>query len=137
MQKFLLIILFFTTLLFSSDMKNPEKIFQKKCQMCHALNKPTNETELRLKAAPDIFTTMKNLTKGIDALEEPKTKEDLRKLVIEFIKDYSFNPEKEKGYCEEMVYKSFNVMPSLKGFIKEEELNIVAPWIYDNFAPKD
>ena len=27
------------------------------------------------------------------------------------------------------------MMPSLKGFITEDELDVVLPWVYDNFKP--
>ena len=35
-----------------------------------------------------------------------------------------------------MVVKRFGRMPSLKGFLSEEELDVVVPWVYDSFKPQ-
>jgi len=61
---------------------------------------------------------------------------ELRALSIEFLKDYINEPTRAKGYCEDMSYNKFGKMPSLKGFIKKSELDIVVPWVIDNFSPK-
>lgn len=121
---------------FSSDLTEPQTIYLKKCQMCHALDYPNSVEEKNAMAAPNILTVMKNISKGIDAIEEPKTKEELKILVVDFMKDYIYNPVPSKSYCEDSVFKRYDYMPSLKGFISEEELDIVLPWVYDNFTPK-
>lgn len=114
----------------------PEEIYQKKCAMCHNTYGPESYDELKAMVAPPITTAMKSVTIGTDAIEEPQTKEALRELTIAFIKDYMFYPSKEKAFCEEIVFKNFNTMPSLKGFITQEQLDKVIPYVYDTFAPK-
>lgn len=122
---------------FSNNLTDPQTIYLKKCQMCHALDYPDSLEEKKAMAAPNILTVMKNISIGVDAIEEPKTKEELRSLVIEFMADYIYNPTPDKSYCEDIVFKKFNYMPSLKGFITPKELDIVLPWVYDNFTPKE
>ncbi|RXJ58177.1 hypothetical protein [Candidatus Marinarcus aquaticus] len=136
MLRILVIISFFITLLLSKDLNNPAKIYTKKCLMCHAVNAPENEREQALMAAPYITLAMKSVSYGVDAIEEPKNNKELRKLVIEHIEDYIFNPSQDKSYCEQIIFDQFRNMPSLKGFISQKEAQLVAPWIYDNFAPE-
>ena len=114
-----------------------QEIFSKKCEMCHDIYGPQTFQEQKDMVAPTITLAMKSVTIGTDAIEEPKTKAELKKLTIEFLKDYILHPHKDKAYCEETVFKRFNTMPSLKGFITQEQLDIVLPYVYDNFAPKD
>lgn len=136
MFKSILSLLLLVFVLEAKDLKEPALIFQKKCQMCHNLNAPNSVQERDAMVAPYIRLSLKSVTVGIDAVEEPKNNEELRELAIEHIKDYIFNPTKDKSYCEEVIFEKFRYMPSLKRFISQEEANIVAPWIYDNFAPK-
>lgn len=137
MFKILISSLIISLTLFANSTREADLIYLKKCQMCHALNHPTTQEEKKSQAAPNILTVMKNLTIGIDAIEEPKTKEELRELVIEFMKEYIYEPIPRKGYCEDSVYKSYGFMPSLKNFITKEEMEVVIPWVYDTFSPKE
>ena len=137
MIKILALLVTFFSFVFSNNLTEPQTIYLKKCQMCHALDYPDSVEEKNASAAPNILTVMKNISKGIDAIEEPKTKEELKILVVEFMKDYIYNPSPKKSYCEDSVFKRYDYMPSLKGFISEDELDIVLPWVYDNFIPKE
>ena len=136
MLRNLFVFLFLALFSFGNNLTNPQTIYQKKCQMCHALDYPETLEEKKAQVAPNMLMTMKNINIGIEAIEEPKNKEELRKIVIEFMNDYIFNPSPEKSYCEEIIFKNFDYMPSLKGFISEKEAQIVTPWIYDTFSPK-
>jgi len=86
--------------------------------------------------APPIFIAMRCVVVGVDAIEDPSSQKELRSLSIEFLKDYLKEPTRDKGYCEDMSYKKFGSMPSLKGFISDKQLDIVAPWVFDNYSPK-
>ncbi len=136
MFKNLSVFLFLASFIFANNLTEPKIIYEKKCQMCHALDYPDNMEEKKAQVAPNILMVMRNINIGIEAVEEPKNKEELRKLVIEFMNDYVFNPSPQKSYCEEVIFKHFDYMPSLKGFISKKEAAIVMPWIYDNFSPK-
>lgn len=135
MSRLLLILSVFALSLVAKEYKDPSLIFAKKCQMCHALRGPQNDMEKRLTAAPNMPLAMKSVSVGIDAIEEPKDKATLRKLVIAHIEEYIFNPGQDKSYCEQIIFDKFKTMPTLKGFISQNEAKLVAPWIYDNFAP--
>ncbi len=119
----------------ANEMKNPEMIYAKKCAMCHTTNKPTSKIEKMKLVAPPITMAMKSVTIGIDAIEDPQDKKLLRKMSIQFMKDYFNKPVRDDSYCEDMIFKKFNLMPSMNGFVKPNELDIVLPWVYDNFAP--
>ena len=135
MIKAILLICTLTLFANAKELKDPEVIYLKKCQMCHALQGPENMEEKRAMAAPYITLAMKSVVTGVDAIEEPKNNKELRALVIEHIEDYIFNPTADKSYCEDIIFKNYNYMPSLKRFITPKQASIVAPWIYDNFAP--
>lgn len=119
----------------ASHMTNPEMIFSKKCAMCHTINKPKSKSEKMKMVAPPITMAMKSLTIGIDAIEDPQDKKLLRKMSIQFMKDYFNKPVRDDSYCEDKIFEKFNLMPSMNGFVKPSELDIVIPWVYDNFAP--
>lgn len=124
-----------TTSLQAKEIKNPEMIFAKKCEICHHLTKPHNKEMKKKMAAPPIRIVMKNLMIGIDAIEEPVNKKELDSMTIAFIEDYLFAPSREKSYCEDISFKKFGMMPSMTGFLTKNQAAIVAPWVVENFAP--
>lgn len=136
MIKVLLFVFGFTLFVEAVEIKEPSLIYLKKCQMCHALEGPDNMEEKRAMSAPYITLAMNSVVIGVDAIEEPKNYKELRDLVISHIEDYIFNPTSDKSFCEDIIFKKYNYMPSLERFITKEQAKIVAPWIYDNFAPE-
>lgn len=48
----------------------------------------------------------------------------------EFLKDYLYNPDLSKTICLEGVIRHFEVMPSMKGKISEEEISEVNHFLY-------
>lgn len=134
--KFMIFIALFTINLYAQKPFSAQQLFEKKCAMCHNINGPQTYEEKKAMVAPPITLAMKSVTIGIDALEEPKTKEELRQQTLAFLSDYIMRPHQDKAFCEETIFKRFQTMPSLKGFIKEQELKIVLEYVYDNFAPK-
>jgi hypothetical protein len=127
--------LLFACSAWAENLTQPEVIFQKKCQMCHSLTAPENDVQKKAMVAPYMSLAMKSVTIGIDAMEEPKNNEELRRLTIEHIEDYIFKPTAEKSFCEDIIFEQFRYMPSLERFISIKEAKIVAPWVYDTFAP--
>lgn len=121
--------------LFAKELRAPEVLFMKKCVMCHVMERPQNKLERKAMAAPAIKTVVAGAVITIDAVEGPMKDEDLRTASIEFMKDYFFNPSKDKANCEGFVVKKFGLMPSMKGFVSKEEMDILVPWVYDNFKP--
>lgn len=135
MKKILILSLALLVSLWSKNLTNPETIYIKKCQSCHKMQSPINDKESFETSAPYITLAMKSVVTGIDAIEEPKNNKELRALVIEHIEDYIFNPTADKSFCEDIIFKKYDYMPSLTRFISKKEAAIVAPWIYDSFAP--
>lgn len=136
MARVTLFILSLLVCAWSENLTQPEVIFQKKCQMCHSISAPNNDAEKKAMVAPYMSLTLKSVTIGIDALEEPKNNAELRRLSIAHIEDYIFHPSPEKSFCEDIVFEQFRYMPSLERFISIKEAKIVAPWVYDTFAPE-
>ncbi len=122
--------------LLAKEPRAPQELFVKKCAMCHLMERPETKEARKLMAAPAIKTVMAGSIITLDALEGPMSDEKLRETSIEFIKDYLFNPSKDKANCEDFVVRKYGVMPSMKGFVTKEEMDILIPWVYDNFKPE-
>jgi cytochrome c len=133
MKTKLFLSILFTSSLFAQD---PFIIYQKKCAMCHIMVKPHDMEENKKIVAPPMPVAMRSVVIGTDAIEMPESEAELRKLSIAFLIDYVQKPSQDKGYCEDKSYRRFGAMPSLKGFITKKQIDIVIPWIYDNFKPK-
>ena len=131
-----LILAFATSSVQAKEASTAVKIFEKKCAMCHMTSKPKNKLEKSMMVAPPIAVATRSVIIGVDAIEGPVSDKELRELSIEFLTDYLYEPTRDKGYCEDMSYKKFGAMPSLKGFISKEELDIVVPWVIDNYTPE-
>ena len=123
------------TTLIAKEPRGPEVIFQKKCAMCHIVGKPKNKLVKKKMSGPPIDVAMKSLVITIDAVDGPFKDDELREESITFLKDYLINPTRDKTNCEDMVVRKFGMMPSLKGFISNEELDIVVDWTYDTYKP--
>jgi len=114
-----------------------EKVFDKVCAACHIKTITKEETMKRfntLKAPPmiEVSNQLKKNIKIVDDLDD----EIHRAVVIAFIKDYAIYPHMDKAMCESMALEHFNLMPSQKGKLTEEELNAVAAWTYDYYIGK-
>lgn len=111
------------------------KIYKQKCFSCHAefiefsklaQNFENENRDLKLKAP-----TINQLSYRLKQMIGDSSDEEFHLFeVSEFIKDYTINPDKSKTKCLDIVMKNFEVMPSLKDKISEEELEAVAQWIY-------
>ena len=106
-------------------------LFYQKCNVCHIDSRPTKEQAPYL-LAPPIMGVMHHVKNGIKA-DNPKEK---RAKAIAFIVDYVHNPDKSKSLCEEHAIKKFGLMPSLRNAVTQEEIRLIANYLYDNFPPK-
>lgn len=111
-------------------------LFEKKCQMCHSSTLPKTQSEQQKMVSPPMAVVMKNTVMGIEAeLDAGASDAEIRKITIPFMKEYLYYPERKKSNCEDISFDRFGMMPSLKGFITDEELDVVLPWVYDSFKP--
>ena len=129
-------ILFIITLsLWANDGK---VLFTKYCTSCHTPFIPMlklkenfldhNNSLLKLKA-PTLNQLSYRLKQRIG---DPKGDEELHRMeVTAFMSDYVYNPDKDKSVCLEEILSQFKTMPSLKGKIKEEELESIGEYLYD------
>ena len=113
-----------------------EKIFEAKCSSCHVKSMPMqtllkNFLEegnklLNLKAPTgnQISFRLKSQIGNKDDVEF-QIEED-----IDFLKEYLVNPDKTNTICLEGVVKHFDVMPSMKDKISEEEIEDVTFFLY-------
>ena len=100
-----------------------EELFKNKCASCHSTTRPTDMNRV---VAPAIMGVMRHVK-----MSYPNKKD-----AVAFIKDYVVNPTKEKAVCMPMKIKRFGLMPSQKGNVTDEELEVIANWMFDNFPPK-
>ncbi len=106
-----------TTLLSNSA----DDIFQQKCSTCHTKTAPQNRADA---LAPPFSGVIKHV----------KMRYPDRDRAVAFIVDYVMHPSEEKSVCNKSKLKRFGIMPSQKGAITQHELEIVAKWMFDNFA---
>ena len=102
---------------------NAKELFISKCASCHSLSRPTDMSKV---VAPAIMGVMRHVKMSY---------RDKDKAIL-FIKDYILNPSLDKAICKPQKIKRFGLMPSQKGVVSEKELDIILPWVYDNFPPK-
>jgi len=101
-----------------------QELFKNKCASCHITSKPTIISNL---VAPAIMGVMRHVKMSYPSKDK----------AVAFMKDYILNPSKEKAICMPQKIAKFGIMPTQKGIVSEKELDIILPWIYDNFPPKN
>jgi len=102
--------------LVASDMA--EKLFVEKCAVCHSLQKK----EFSEMVAPPARGVMFHMNNAFSSKEKMK----------EHIVDFVMNPSEDKAICKSI--KRFGLMPSQKGAISNNELDIVADWMIVNLS---
>ncbi len=100
-----------------------EALFDTKCMACHSKMRPTDMSKV---VAPALMGVMRHV----------KMKYPNKSDAVAFMKDYIFNPTKEKSICTPQKIERFGLMPSQKGIVTDEELDTILPWMFDNFPPK-
>lgn len=111
-------------------------LYKQKCSMCH--NEMTSVDEVNKNIAtmkaPPIMEVSSHLKKMISVNNDD---EDVkRELVLTFMRDYIINPSIDKSLCRLGALDRFDVMPSQKGNLTDEELHVVTEWVYDHFEGK-
>ncbi|QOR61487.1 thioredoxin family protein [Sulfurovum sp. ST-21] len=134
MRALWLIVLFLMPLF---ALEEGEKVYEKKCSVCHETYIPMSELKenflknnniLKLKA-PTLNQLSFRLKQQIG---NPRGDEDIHRMEVEaFISEYLKEPDLQKSLCLKDVIQYFDVMPSMKGEISEEEIAAVSKFIYD------
>lgn len=102
-------------------------LLQSKCASCHNLDIPS-ETYPEEKAPP-----MMAVAFHVYDFIEVSTPADKIPTSIFFVKDYVFNPTKEKSFCDQKSLEDYGLMPSQKGNLSEEELEAIAIYMFDHY----
>ena len=102
------------------DASQGKTLFTQKCAACHTLGRPA---DMNTVVAPALNGVMRHLKMRFPE----KTK------AVAFIKDYVINPSESKAICMPQKIKRFGLMPSQKGAVSPEELEIIANWMFDNY----
>ena len=125
------------SLMASEQKVDGEQVFEKKCASCHIKMITADETKKIFKTlkAPPMVEVSKQLKQNIKIVDDLDD-EIHRAVVIAFIKDYVVYPHLDKSMCDAMALDKFDLMPSLKGKLSEEELTAVATWVYDYYVGK-
>jgi len=116
-----------------------EAVYQRDCAACHERFVPTElllrnffEEEnrlLRLKA-PTINQIAFRLKQQIG---DPDGDVEFQLMeVVEFVKDYVYEPDRQKSVCVPAVLERFETMPGMRGKISEADLEAAAAWIYEH-----
>ena len=131
MKKILLIILALLILFANplmADEHETEKIetlIENNCASCHVLGMPRPSSISSL-PAPPMNAIIFHLKKEIKSHKKQK----------EFIVNYSLNPKPEQSICDMTKVNKFGVMPSLKGKVSKEHLNLIATTLLKKFPTK-
>jgi cytochrome c len=99
---------------------NGKELFTQKCAVCHTLGKPADMSTV---VAPVLNGVMRHL----------KMTHSEKSAGVAFIKDYAMNPSESKALCMPEKIKRFGLMPSQKGNVTPEELEVIANWMFDNY----
>ena len=102
---------------------NAEKLFTKKCMVCHVKIRPDDTSKLM---APPISGVLNHVKQNFASEDK----------AVKFIVDYVLNPTREKAVCMPENIKKFGLMPSQNGAVSKDELEEIAEWLYKNFPPK-
>ncbi len=98
-----------------------------KCASCHNLDMPP-ETSPDEPAPPMMavaFHVYDFIKVSTPAEKVPSS--------IAFVKDYVFNPTKEKSFCDEKSLNDYGLMPSQKGKLSEDEVEAIAIYMFDHY----
>ncbi len=103
-----------------------EALFETNCAICHMTEKPTPQTRATM-LAPPAMGVMFNLKTAF---------KDDKVATLAFMRDYVIEPSATKAKCIPQAIKRFGIMPSVKGTLTPEQLEVVTEYMYDTFPPK-
>jgi uncharacterized low-complexity protein len=108
----------------ADDELTGQKVFDSKCVACHFEQMPEKMSDLKAPPMSRISAKVKH------AFDDNKTQ------FVAFVADYIQDPSEEKAKCMARAIKNFGIMPAIGKAMSEEERNVVANWMFDNFDEK-
>jgi hypothetical protein len=114
------------------------EVFKNNCASCHLgdISKANFMKQFKTVKAPPMIEISNRLKDTIKIISHNENEEDIHRFaVISFIKEYVKHPSFDYYMCNEAAVRRFDVMPAMT-HLKEQELQAVAEWIYDEFEGK-
>ena len=118
------VLLFATLLSVNAEEVTGQTIYDNKCAACHTLEMPDDMSTMK---APPMSKVSAKIKHSFD---------DNKTAFVAFVEDYIQDPSEEKAKCMAKAIKNFGVMPPIGKAMSEEERNVVATWLFDNFDEK-
>lgn len=109
------------------------EVYKNNCATCHIemISKAEVLNNLDKMKAPPMIEVSNQIRSNIIIKDDD---EDVHKhLFVLFVKDYIRNPQLVKSMCHPGALERFDVMPSLKAKITEDEAREVATWLYERY----
>jgi len=94
-----------------------KELYIDKCTTCHTLSFPKNKADMIAPPAPGVMFHMRQ---RFDSDEK----------ILAYMRNFVMNPTTKTSLKKET--KRFGLMPSQKGLITKEELDIVTRWMVEN-----
>ncbi|WP_457747945.1 c-type cytochrome [Sulfurimonas sp.] len=107
------------------------QLIKQKCASCHNLDLPPKT--FKDEKAPPMMAVAFHIKDFIDA---SNASEKIPK-AIEFIKDYVINPSASKSFCDKKSLQSYGVMPSQKGKVTQDELQVIGEYMFEHYSVKN
>jgi cytochrome c551/c552 len=102
-------------------------LLEVKCASCHNLDIPAKTFPEEV--APPMMAVAFHIYDFIKV----NTPAEKTPASIAFVKDYVFNPTKEKSFCDQKSLDDYGLMPSQKGKLTEEELEAIAIYMFAHY----
>lgn len=128
MKRILLIILAIIILFISpavaeeNEIERANTLIENNCASCHTLGMP-HPSSISSLPAPPMNAVIFHVKNEIKSYAKQK----------EFIVNYALDPQPEKSVCDMTKVEKFGVMPSLKGKVSKENLNLIATTLLTHF----
>ncbi|MCF6172916.1 MAG: c-type cytochrome [Campylobacteraceae bacterium] len=130
----LILILFFTPFLYTGCSENKsvnldgKKLLKEKCSSCHNLDMPPKT--FKDEKAPPMMAVSFHIFDFIKAA----TPADRLPNAVEFVVDFTQNPNVSKSFCDKESLKTYGLMPSLKGKVSEDEVRAIANYVFTHYT---
>ena len=98
------------------------ELTKKNCATCHMLDVPTPDMIPTLKAPP-MHSVLYHIKEDTTDVEKQKA----------FIVEFALNPTLSKSVCESNQVQRFGLMPSQKGLVSKEDLEVIAEHLVKTF----
>ncbi|HIP52314.1 MAG TPA: hypothetical protein EYG94_09535 [Campylobacterales bacterium] len=121
-----LLILFVSPIMAEENEEKTKKLIENNCASCHTLGMPKPSTISSL-PAPPMNAIIFHLKRELQSYEKQKA----------FIVNYSLEPKPELSICDMTKVEKYGVMPSLKGKVSKEDLNLIAKSLLADFPTKE